>query len=42
MYGQKLGGRMGYLDIASTVYRIFTITVPCVVNDLWAQTSGSY
>ena len=41
-YGQKLGGRMGYLDIASTVYRIFTITVPCVVNDMWTQTSGSY
>jgi hypothetical protein len=41
-YGQKLGGRAGYLDIASTVYRIMTVTVPCVVNDLWTQTSGSY
>lgn len=42
MYGQRLGGRAGYLEIASTLYRIFTITVPCVVNDMWTQTSGSY
>ena len=40
MYGQKLGGSAGYLTIANTMYRIFTITVPCVVNDMWTQTAG--
>lgn len=37
MYGQALKAQAGYLTIASTVYRIMTVTVPCIVNDLWDQ-----
>jgi hypothetical protein len=37
MYGEKLGGQAGYVTIGSTMYRIFTITVPVVVNDMWVQ-----
>lgn len=37
MYGQSLRAQAGYLTIASTVYRIMTVTVPCIVNDLWNQ-----
>lgn len=36
-YGQKLGGQAGYVNIGGAVYRIFTITVPCVINDMWTQ-----
>jgi hypothetical protein len=36
-YGQKLGGSAGYLEIGGTLYRIFTVTVPCIVNDMWTQ-----
>lgn len=37
MYGRKLGAQAGYVTIASTMYRIMTVTVPCVMDDLWAQ-----
>jgi hypothetical protein len=37
MYGTKLGAQAGYITIASTMYRIMTVTVPCVVNDMWDQ-----
>jgi hypothetical protein len=36
-FGQKLGGRAGYLEIGGTMYRVFTVTVPCIVNDMWIQ-----
>lgn len=36
-YGEKLSGMAGFATIESTVYRIFTINVPCIVNDLWTQ-----
>ena len=37
MYGRKLGGQAGYVTIGGAMYRIFTVTIPCVLNDLWSQ-----
>jgi len=37
MYGRKMGGQAGYVTIGGAMYRIFTVTVPCVMDDLWAQ-----
>lgn len=39
MYGQKLGAVAGYLTIESHLYRIMTLTIPCVIDDMWAQVS---
>jgi hypothetical protein len=36
-YGQHLGAQAGYVTIGGTMYRIMTVTVPCVVNDMWTQ-----
>jgi hypothetical protein len=38
-YGDPLSGRAGYLKTSGTDYRVFTITLPLVVNDLWSQAS---
>lgn len=35
MYGQKLRAQAGYATIASTVYRIMDVTIPCVINDMF-------
>ena len=37
MYGRKMGGQAGYVTIGGAMYRIFTVTVPCVMDDLWSQ-----
>lgn len=37
-YGQKLTAQAGYLTMDSHLYRIMTLTIPCVVNDMWVQT----
>lgn len=37
MYGQKLAARAGYLVIGSTMYRVMTLTIPVIINDLWTQ-----
>jgi hypothetical protein len=39
MYGSKLGAQAGYLTIAGAMYRVMTVTVPCIVNDMWEQVS---
>ncbi|MEV7389626.1 hypothetical protein [Streptomyces sp. NPDC091215] len=36
-YGDPLSGRAGYLKTSGVDYRVFTITLPLVVNDLWEQ-----
>ena len=36
-HGEALKGRAGYVNISGTLYRIFDITVPLIVNDLWTQ-----
>jgi hypothetical protein len=38
MYGQKLGAQAGYVAIDQHLYRQMTLTVPCVISDLWSQT----
>ena len=37
MYGRKMGGQAGYVTIGGAMYRIFTVTIPCVIDDLWSQ-----
>ena len=37
MYGQRLGVRAGYLQQDGALYRVLTITLPLVVNDLWTE-----
>jgi hypothetical protein len=34
-YGTALAGQAGYLSIDGHMYRIITITVPVVINDMW-------
>lgn len=36
-YGEPLGARAGYLAEGGSEYRVFTITLPLIVNDLWNQ-----
>lgn len=35
--GQPLGGEAGYLEIDQKWYRVYTLAVPCIVNDVWPQ-----
>lgn len=37
--GTPLSGRAGYQQIDETVYRVFTITLPLIVNDVWVEAS---
>lgn len=37
MYGTPMKAIAGYVEIAGTMYRIMTMTIPCVINDLWVQ-----
>ncbi|KJK44440.1 hypothetical protein UK23_29515 [Lentzea aerocolonigenes] len=37
MTGTALSGQGGYLQIDSGMFRIFDITIPLVVNDIWNQ-----
>lgn len=36
-YGEQLQALAGYLELAGAMYRVMTLTVPCVINDLWVQ-----
>lgn len=36
-HGTPLRAQAGYLAMAGTTYRVMTITLPVIVNDLWAQ-----
>jgi hypothetical protein len=36
-YGTSLDVRAGYLTQDGSMYRVMTIAVPCVVNDLWTE-----
>jgi hypothetical protein len=38
IHGQPLEVRAGYLSQDGTQYRVMTIAVPCIVNDLWEET----
>lgn len=37
MYGVSLSARAGYISIDSKMFRVFTVTVPVIVNDLFTQ-----
>jgi hypothetical protein len=37
MTGQGLGGRAGYVEVDRTLFRIFTISVPIILNDVFSQ-----
>lgn len=37
IYGDPLGASAGYLTTSGAEYRVMTITLPLVVNDLWSQ-----
>jgi len=36
-HGAGLSARAGYLEQDSAVFRVFTISVPLIVNDLWKE-----
>jgi hypothetical protein len=36
-HGDPLGGQAGYLDIDGKLYRVFTITLPLIVDDLYDE-----
>lgn len=38
-HGVRLEVRAGYLQQSGDVYRVMTITLPLVVNDLWEETA---
>lgn len=37
MYGRSLSAQAGYLTQDAKILRIFTVTVPVVIDDLWTQ-----
>ena len=37
--GQPIGAQAGYLEQDGAMYRVMTITLPCIVNDVWPQVS---
>lgn len=37
MYGQSLSAQAGYVTIGTAMYRVMTITLPVVINDMWSQ-----
>ncbi len=37
--GTSLSGQAGYIEQDRTLYRVYTITLPLIVNDLWVQSS---
>ena len=39
MYGAAMSAQAGYINQDNKVYRIMTVTLPVVINDLWAQGS---
>jgi hypothetical protein len=36
-FGQKMGAQAGYVTIQQTMYRVMTITIPVIINDMWTQ-----
>lgn len=37
-HGESLAATAGYVQIDQHMYRIMTVTLPCIVNDCWSQT----
>lgn len=36
-FGPKLSAQAGYITIAGSMYRVMTITLPVIINDMWSQ-----
>lgn len=36
-YGPSLSAQAGYIDIDKKIYRVMTLTVPVIINDMFAQ-----
>lgn len=36
-HGTPLSAQAGYLDLSGVMYRVFDLTVPLIINDLWNQ-----
>ena len=36
-FGEPLSARAGYLNMDGKLYRIYDLTVPTIINDLWIQ-----
>jgi hypothetical protein len=36
-YGTALAAKAGYVNQDGTMYRVMTVSIPLVVNDLWAE-----
>lgn len=36
-HGERMRARYGYLPLGSTTYRIATVNLPMIVNDVWTQ-----
>lgn len=37
MYGASMSAQAGYQEVSGKMYRIMTVTIPVVINDLWTQ-----
>ncbi len=35
--GESLSAQAGYLNLDGTLYRVMTLVVPIVINDMWSQ-----
>jgi hypothetical protein len=35
--GESLSGKAGYVEIDHRMYRVMTIVIPVIINDIWAQ-----
>jgi hypothetical protein len=38
MYGTAMSAAAGYVEIDRKMFRVMTVNIPVIVNDLWAQT----
>ncbi len=39
-FGEALGAEFGYVEQDRALYRACTLTIPCIVNDVWPQSRG--
>ncbi len=37
MYGESLSAQAGYITISNRMYRVMTVSIPVIINDLWEQ-----
>lgn len=39
--GEALKAEFGYISVQEVLYRACTLTIPCLVNDVWPQSTGA-